>query len=101
MTPLTQGLIAGTAFGAISVALMCFLPFPDKRAALLGAFTNRFGVGLLIPLVGSHQPGWLVGAGVGLLLSLPSAIVTKTYVPILVVGTIGGIVIGGLTRGFH
>ena len=101
MAPLTQGFISGTAFGVISVALMCFLPFPDKRTALLGAFANRFGVGLLIPLVGSHQPGWLVGAGVGLLLSLPSAIVTKTYVPIIVVGTIGGIVIGGLTRGFH
>jgi len=100
MTPLVQGLIAGTAFGAVSVALMCFLPFPDKRAALLGAFANRFGVGLLIPLVGSHQPGWLVGAGVGLLLSLPSAIITKTYVPIIAVGTLGGLLIGGLTRGF-
>jgi len=100
MTPLTQGLIAGTAFGAISVGLMCFLPFPDKRAALLGAFANRFGVGLLIPLVHTSQPGWLVGAGVGLLLSLPSAIITKTYVPILVVGAAGGLLIGGLSRGW-
>ncbi|MSU22913.1 MAG: hypothetical protein EXS32_03720 [Opitutus sp.] len=101
MTPLTQGLIAGGAFGVVSVGLMCFLSFPDKRAALLGAFTNRFGVGLIIPLVSSHQPGWLVGTDVGLLLSLPSAIITKAYVPIIVVGTAGGALIGWLSRGFH
>ena len=100
MTPLTQGLVAGTAFGVISVALMSTLTFPDKRTALFGAFANRFGVGLLIPLVHTAQPGWLVGAGVGLLLSLPSAILTRTYVPILVVGTVGGLAIGGLTHGW-
>jgi hypothetical protein len=101
MTPLIHGLIAGTVFGGLSVALMCFLPFPDKRAALLGAFVNRFGIGLLIPLVSSHRPGWLVGLAIGLLLSLPSAIITKAYVPIILVGTVGGLVIGGLTRGFY
>jgi hypothetical protein len=100
MTPLVQGLIAGVAFGAVTVAMMLKLTFPDKRGALVGAFTNRSGVGLLIPLVSSHQPGWLVGGGVGLLLSLPSAVVTKVYVPIIV-GTLGWLLIGGLTRGFH
>ena len=101
MDPVIQGLIAGTAFGAIPVAMMLPLTFPDKRAALLGAFTNRFGIGLPIPLYHTFQPGWLVGGGVGLLLSLPSAIVTKAYVPIIVVGTIGGVIIGVLTHGFH
>jgi hypothetical protein len=101
MTPLTQGLIAGLVYGAIAVVAMCFLPFPDKRAALLGAFTNRFGIGLVIPLLNVPQPGWAVGAGVGLLLSLPPAIITKAYVPILGFGTVGGLLIGGLTRGFR
>ena len=101
MTPLAQGLIAGSAFGALSVVLMCFLPFPDKRAALAGAFVNRFGIGFVVPLLHTTQPVWLVGGGIGLLLSLPSAIITKTYVPILNVGTVGGLVIGGITRGFH
>ncbi len=36
----------------------------------------------------------------GVLLSLPDAIVTKAYVPILIGGAIGGLVIGGITRGW-
>jgi hypothetical protein len=31
---------------------------------------------------------------VGLLISLPDAIVTKAYVPILVIGVVGGAIIG-------
>jgi len=34
---------------------------------------------------------WIV---LGLLLSLPDAIITKAYAPILVLGAIGGLVIG-------
>ena len=37
---------------------------------------------------------WLVGALIALLISLPDAIITKAYAPILVTGVIGGIVIG-------
>jgi hypothetical protein len=98
MTPLIQGLIAGTAFGIIAVAAMSFMTFPDKRTALLGAFTSRFGIGLVIPLLNVSQPGWLVGAGVGLLLSLPVAIVTKGYAPVLGFGVVGGSIIGALTH---
>lgn len=76
------------------------MQFPDKRAALLGAFLNRFGVGLVIPLVHVALPvwpGWALGAVLGLLLSLPGAIITKAYAPILIIGTVGGAVIGWLT----
>ncbi len=100
MTPLVHGLIAGLVFGALSAASMLPMPFPDKRAALLGAFLNRFGIGLVIPLVPVALPGtsgWALGAGLGLLLSLPDAIITKAYVPILVLGTLGGAIIGFLT----
>ncbi len=41
-----RGVLAGLAFGAISVGMMLPMEFPDKSAALLGAFLNRFGVGL-------------------------------------------------------
>jgi hypothetical protein len=45
-------------------------------------------------------PGWLVGVTFGVLLSLPDAVVTKAYAPILISGAIGGLIIGGITRGW-
>ena len=94
MTSLAYGLLAGIAFGAISVGLMLPLQFPDKRAALLGAFVNRFAIGLLIPLVHLGVAGWLLGLGLGILLSLPDAIITKAFAPIIGVGAVGGAIIG-------
>lgn len=38
----------------------------------------------------------MVGLGLGILLSLPDAIVTKAYVPIMVFGALGGMLIGWL-----
>ena len=38
------GLLCGLLFGAISVATMIPLSFDDKRAAMLGAFINRFTI---------------------------------------------------------
>src|SRR3954471_7703479 len=96
MTPLAYGLIAGIVFGAISVALMLPLQFPDKRAALLGAFINRFAIGLLIPLVQLPLPALLAGLTLGILLSLPDAIITKAYAPILGVGAAGGLLVAWL-----
>ena len=96
MTSLAYGLFAGIAFGAISVGLMVPLQFPDKRAALLGAFLNRFAIGLLIPLVHLGIAGWLLGLGLGILLSLPDAIITKAFAPIIGVGAVGGTIIGWL-----
>jgi len=102
MSPLLAGLISGVLFGAIDVALMLPMSFPDKKTALLAAFISRFGIGLVIPLVQLPSwPGWLVGATFGLLLSLPDAIVTKAYAPILISGAIGGMIIGGVTRGWR
>lgn len=94
------GLIAGVVFGAISVVMMIPMPFPDKRAALLGAFTDRFAIGLVIGCVQLPWPGWATGLFFGLLLSLPSAIITKAYLPILILGGIGGLVIGGFIHGW-
>src|SRR5215211_282514 len=94
------GVIAGLVFGAVAVGMMLPLSFPDKRTALLGAFADRFAIGLVLGCVELPWPGWAVGLFFGLLLSLPSAIVTKAYVPILVIGGIGGLVIGGLIHGW-
>jgi hypothetical protein len=100
MSRLAVGLLCGLIFGAVDVALMLPMSFPDKRTALLAAFCSRFGIGLLIPLVQLPWPGWLIGLSLGLLLSLPDAIVTKAYAPILLSGAVGGIIIGGVTQGW-
>jgi hypothetical protein len=94
------GVVAGVAFGGLAVAMMLPMPFPDKPAALLGAFLNRFAIGLVIGCVHLPWPGWAVGLLFGLLLSLPDAIITKAYAPILIVGSVGGLVIGGLIHGW-
>jgi hypothetical protein len=96
MSRLAFGLAAGFLFGALSAALMLPLSFPDKRAALLGAFLNRFAIGLLIPLVNLAVPGWALGLALGVLLSLPDAIITKAAAPIVGVGAVGGTLIGWL-----
>jgi len=98
VTAISYGLLAGIAFGAISVGMMMPLQFPDKRAALLGAFLNRFAIGLLIPLVHLGVAGWILGLGLGILLSLPDAIITKAVAPILGVGAVGGTIIGWLAN---
>ena len=96
MTPLVQGVVSGAIFGGIAVATMLPMKFRDKNAALSAAFLNRFSIGLVIPLLKSSVavPSWLIGLGVGVLLSLSDAIITKAYAPIIVMGAIGGVVIG-------
>ena len=100
MSPLTFGVLAGLAFGALSVAMMLPLQFPDKRSALLGAFINRFAIGLLIPVAQLPLPALICGLALGLLLSLPDAIITKAFAPILGVGAVGGLIIGWLASHF-
>jgi uncharacterized membrane protein YjjP (DUF1212 family) len=100
MSRLAVGVLCGLIFAAIDVALMLPMSFPDKRTALLAAFASRFGIGFVIPLVQLPWPGWLIGLTIGLLLSLPDAIVTKAYAPILLSGAVGGLIVGGVTHGW-
>ena len=94
------GVIAGLIFGVITVGLMLQMPFPDQTAALSAAFVERFAIGLVIGCVQLAWPGSLIGLSFGLLLSIPSAIVTKAYAPILIMGTVGGVIIGGIIHGW-
>ena len=96
------GLIAGLLFGALDVALMLPMSFPDKKAALLGAFASRFAIGFVIGCVQLPSwPGWAIGLVFGALISLPDAIITHKFMPILVLGAIGGLVIGGFIHGWR
>ena len=101
MAPYLWGIVTGTVFGAMAVAMMLPMSFPDKTAALLGAFTNRFTIGLVIGCVHLPLPGWLTGLRFGFLLSLPDAIITKAYAPILILVCTGGVIFGRLIHGWR
>ena len=94
MSKLLLGILGGLIFGGISVATMIPLPFEDKRAAMLGAFFNRFAIGVVIGAAAVPLPGWATVLIFGLLLSLPEAIITKAYAPIIGLGAVGGLIIG-------
>jgi hypothetical protein len=88
------GVVAGLAFGTLAVLSMLRLTFPDRRAALAAAFIDRFAIGLIIGVVDLSWPAWSVGLAFGLLLSAPSAIITKAWAPIMILGGLGGLAIG-------
>jgi len=94
MSPVVLGVVGGLAFGTVDVLLMLPMPFPDRRTALTAAFASRFAIGFLIPLCKLPLPWFVSGALVGLLISIPDAVITKAYVPILVGGVAGGALLG-------
>ena len=94
MSRILLGTICGVVFGLIDIALMIPLSFPDKTAALTGAFISRFAIGFVIGASNLPLPGWASGLIFGFLISLPDAIITKAYAPILISGIIGGTIIG-------
>jgi hypothetical protein len=102
MSNVISGLISGVIFGALSVGMMLPMSFPDRKAALLAAFIDRFAIGLVIGCVDlPGRPGWVIGLFFGALLSLPAAIITKAFAPILIIGVAGGIIIGGIIHGWR
>ena len=94
MNNVTQGVIAGLVFGAVAVAIMVPMSMPQKRDAMIAAFLNRFGIGFTIAVASLPAAGWLKGLVFGLLLSLPAAIATRAYAPILGLGVVGSVIIG-------
>ena len=94
MSRLLLGTICGLAYGVLSAASMLPLTFQDKTAALAGAFLNRFAIGFVIGAARLPLPDWAQGLVFGVLLSLPDAIITKAYAPILASGAVGGVIIG-------
>jgi hypothetical protein len=100
MDQMTKSIIFGLIFGVIAAGTMLPMNFggkDKKRDAILAAFIERFSIGFIIPLVILPLPHYIVGLLLGVLLSLPSAIITKTYIPILVLGALGGLIIGVLS----
>jgi len=94
MSRIPLGIICGLVFGAIDIGIMLPMSFPDKKAAITAAFIARFGIGFVIGAARLPWPGWAVGLCFGLLLSIPDAIITKAYAPIIGLGALGGVIIG-------
>ena len=93
MSRIWLGTICGLVYGAFSAASMIPLSFSDKTAALTGAFINRFAIGFVIGAARLPLPAWAQGLVFGILLSLPDAIITKAFAPILILGALGGLII--------
>ncbi len=94
MSRILLGTICGLVYGALSAASMIPLSFSNKSAALIAAFLNRFAIGFVIGAGRLPVPSWAQGLIFGILLSLPDAIITKAFAPILILGAVGGTIIG-------
>jgi len=94
MNRILLGSLLGMLAGGIAVAMMIPMTFPDRRAAFLGAFLNRSLIGFVIGISTLPLPAYAGGALIGLLVSLPDAVITKAYAPILILGTVFGALIG-------
>ncbi len=94
MNNVKHGVIYGLIYATLDVIPMFAMNIPDVMTAVTGAFINRFTIGFLIPLTIFPVKGWQRGLMLGIVLSIPDAIITKAYAPILSLGIIGGLVIG-------
>lgn len=94
MTRVSLGILLGLGTGIVDVLLMLPLSFPDKRAALLGAFCARFALGFFAATVRLPATPILTGVIVGVLTSVPDAIITKAYAPIMATGVVFGAIAG-------
>lgn len=101
MSKITLGLIAGLIFGILDVIVMIPLPEKDKKKkteAMVSAFIERFMIGFIIPNLDLGIHPALTGLIVGTGLSVPTAIITRVYPPIIGIGVVGGLIIGFITN---
>jgi hypothetical protein len=90
MNRIVLGILLGLGCGVVDVLIMLPMKFPDKATALAAAFSSRFAIGFIAANVTLPMHPVLTGALIGLLISIPDAIVTKAYAPIIVTGLIFG-----------
>ncbi|MBK8567654.1 MAG: hypothetical protein IPN76_31130 [Saprospiraceae bacterium] len=76
MSNILNGAIAGTIFGIVSLIPMFFLEIDGKGKAMTASFFNRFAIGFVIFNMEIGITEWLKGGLVGLVLSLPAAIIS-------------------------
>jgi hypothetical protein len=94
MNRVRLGVLLGLGIGIVDVLLMLPLSFPDKRAALAGAFCARFALGFFAATVRLPASPVPTGVFVGVLTSLPDAIITNAAAPIMITGVLFGALAG-------
>lgn len=97
MSRLIRGAICGIVFGIVDVLLMMPIEFGPERSkalAMAGAFFNCFSIGLVIGAARLPLAGWAAGLIFGVVISIPDAMITGSYIPILPIAALGGAVIG-------
>lgn len=85
-------------FGTIASAALIPFRFPNKREAMGVAFKNCLAISVVVGVIGFPWPHWAIGLCAGIVLSVPDALITKAYVPVLTAGVAGGLVLGLLVR---
>lgn len=101
MNHIFWGIIFGLIFGVLDVFVMIPLKYENNRKrieAMSAAFIERFMIGFLIPNVTISSSYIVNGLIIGFGLSIPSAVITRVYVPIIGIGTAGGLIIGIITN---
>jgi hypothetical protein len=86
MSGIMLGMICGLVFGAIDIGIMLPMGFPDKKGRNNRGFHCAVWVGFVIGAARLPWPGWAVRLCFGLLLSIPDALITKAYGPIIGMG---------------
>jgi hypothetical protein len=100
MSRITLGVLMGLVIGAIEVAIMVPIKMPDKRTSMLGAFCSRFALGFFAATAQLPLPPAVAGIVVGILTSLPDAVLTKAYGPVMVTGVVFGAAAGWIAGRF-
>ncbi|MEK7543248.1 MAG: hypothetical protein AAB557_00095 [Patescibacteria group bacterium] len=101
MNNITLGIMCGLAFGIIDVLIMIPLKYENNRKrneAMSAAFIERFMIGFLIPNVDLGIHPVLTGLLLGVSLSVPSAIITRAYAPIIGIGIVGSVIFGFIVK---
>ncbi len=90
MSRLILGVLLGLGAAVIATVVMLPLEFPtrdDKRRAMVAAFLNRFELGFVVANLTLPLPAPVSGAVLGLGISASSAVISRAYAPILIMGT--------------
>ncbi|OGF46088.1 MAG: hypothetical protein A2452_01545 [Candidatus Firestonebacteria bacterium RIFOXYC2_FULL_39_67] len=101
MNRITLGVICGLVFGSLDVLIMIPLKFDNPRKkyeAMSSAFLERFMTGFIIPNINLGIHPALTGGLLGVGFSVPTAIITRTYLPIIGTGIVGGVIIGFVSK---